>query len=221
MHAIMETIFDIGYLITVISVGAMMVVKAKDSKQYRLFGIMAVVLGCGDAFHLIPRVIALCTTGLDDYTVFLGIGKLVTSVTMTVFYVMMYHFWRMHYQIEDRKNLTSVVYVLAITRVALCLFPQNAWTSADAPLSWGIYRNIPFLILGLIVIYLFFKSSGDNKDADFKNMWLAILLSFAFYIPVVLWAHIHPMIGMLMLPKTCMYLWAVFMGRNSMMKRIK
>lgn len=216
MHAIMETIFDIGYLLIVISVGAMMAVKSKDSKQYRLFGIMAVVLGCGDAFHLVPRVIALCTTGLENYTVSLGIGKLITSVTMTAFYVMMYHFWKMHYNVDNNKNITIAVYVLAALRIILCFFPQNAWTSADAPLSWGVYRNIPFFILGIIVILLFFKSAREKSDTDFKNMWLAILLSFAFYIPVVLWAHIHPMIGMLMLPKTCMYLWAVFMGRNAM-----
>ncbi len=46
---------------------------------------MAVVLGAGDSFHLIPRAIALCTTGLENYTVPLGIGKFITSITMTIF----------------------------------------------------------------------------------------------------------------------------------------
>lgn len=36
---------------------------------------MAVTLGAGDAFHLIPRAVALCTTGLDSFTAALGIGK--------------------------------------------------------------------------------------------------------------------------------------------------
>lgn len=27
----------------------------------------AVILGCGDAFHLVPRAIALCTTGLENF----------------------------------------------------------------------------------------------------------------------------------------------------------
>lgn len=31
---------------------------------------------------------------------------------------------------------------------------------------------------------------------------------------VVFWADVHPMVGMLMLPKTCMYIWAVVMGYN-------
>ncbi len=49
---------------------------------------MAVVLGAGDSFHLIPpRAIALCTTGLENYTVPLGIGKFITSITMTIFFI--------------------------------------------------------------------------------------------------------------------------------------
>lgn len=31
-------------------------------------------------------------------------------------------------------------------------------------------------------------------------------------VSVVLWADVSPMIGMLMLPKTCMYMWMVVMG---------
>ena len=75
MQAIMETLFDIVYLTTVITLGVIMITKSKENKQYRLFGIMAVVLGLGDSFHLVPRMIALCTTGLDQYTTALWIGN--------------------------------------------------------------------------------------------------------------------------------------------------
>ena len=47
-------------------------------------------------------------------------------------------------------------------------------------------------------------------------MWLTIVLSFAFYIPVVLFADSFPMIGMLMIPKTCAYVWTVVIGYRSM-----
>jgi hypothetical protein len=43
-------------------------------------------------------------------------------------------------------------------------------------------------------------------------MWLAVTVSFGFYIPVVLWADVYPILGMLMLPKTCAYVWMVVMG---------
>ena len=64
MQAVVETLFDAVYLISVITIGTMMIAGCKGNKQYRLFGIMAVVLGAGDAFHLVPRAFALCTTCL-------------------------------------------------------------------------------------------------------------------------------------------------------------
>ena len=47
-------------------------------------------------------------------------------------------------------------------------------------------------------------------------MWLAITLSFGFYIPVVLWADTIPAVGALMIPKTCAYVWIVVMGYREM-----
>ena len=79
MQAIMETSFDVVYLISVITIGILMVAKAKGNKEYTLFGIMAITLGAGDAFHLVPRAVALCTTGLENFTVALGIGKFIRS----------------------------------------------------------------------------------------------------------------------------------------------
>ena len=174
MQAIVETLFDAAYLSTVITLGILMIRRSKGNVQYTLFGWMAVVLGAGDSFHLIPRALALCTTGLESYTFALGLGKWITSVTMTVFYVLLYYVWRRRYQIVGKRGLTAAVYVLAAARVVLCMMPQNRW--------------------------------------------LTIVLSFGFYIPVVLWADVVPMIGMLMIPKTCAYVWTVLIGYKAMKK---
>lgn len=219
MQAIMETLFDIVYLITVVTLGVLMIRKEKQNKQYLLFGIMAVTLGLGDSFHLVPRAYALCTTGLQDYTVALGIGKWITSITMTIFYVILYYVWRLRYQVQGKNGYTILVYILAIVRIVLCMFPQNGWTSADAPISWGIIRNIPFALLGLMIIILFYQSAKEKQDTAFRFMWLTIVLSFAFYIPVVLWADAIPLIGMLMIPKTCAYVWTVWIGYSDMKKK--
>jgi hypothetical protein len=175
-------------------------------------GSMALLLVFGDAFHLLPRIYALWTTGMEDNAAVLGFGKLVTSITMTVFYVMFYQVWRLKYKISGRSILSFSVYILAALRIALCLMPQNDWFSYDSPLEWGIYRNIPFALLGFVIIVLFYIEAKRNKDKAFRFMWLAITLSFAFYIPVVLYADSIPIIGMLMLPKTCAYVWMVWMG---------
>lgn len=216
MQAIMETGFDVLYLTTVITLGILMIKNSKGNRQYQMFGIMAVVLGAGDSFHLVPRAVALCTTGLSDYTVPLGIGKFITSITMTLFYILLYYVWRMRYEVKGKQGITIGVYLLAGIRIVLCLFPQNAWTSAKAPLSWGIYRNIPFALMGLLIIVLFYKSAKEHKDTSFRFMWLTIVLSFAFYIPVVLWADVIPLVGMLMIPKTCAYVWTVWIGYKDM-----
>ena len=220
MQAIMETLFDAVYLVTVITLGIIMVKRSGDSRQFRLFGLMAIVLGCGDAFHLVPRAVALCTTGLENYTAALGAGKLITSVTMTVFYVLLYYMWRSRYEIQGKKEITAAVYVLSALRIILCLMPQNRWLSANAPLAWGIYRNIPFALLGLLIILLFYRSAKEHEDRAFRWMWLTIVLSFGFYIPVVLWADAVPLIGMLMIPKTCAYVWTVLIGYQAMKKEL-
>lgn len=216
MQVIFETLFDIIYLTTVITLGVKMIWGSKGVKQYLLYGIMAVTLGCGDAFHLAPRAIALCTTGLSNYTVALGIGKLVTSVTMTIFYVLLYYILRARYQVSGKNGLTAAVWALSLSRILLCLMPQNAWTSATAPLSWGIYRNIPFALLGLLVVVLFYRSAKENHDRPFRFLWLTVVLSFACYIPVVLFADTIPAIGILMIPKTCAYVWTVAIGYEAM-----
>lgn len=216
MQAVIETVFDVCYLVGVVTLGIIMIKNSRGNKQYRLFGFMAVVLGLGDAFHLVPRAIALCTTGLENFTFALGMGKFITSITMTVFYILLYYVWRIRYNVKGKKGYTIAVYLASAARILLCLCPQNAWTSAQSPLSWGIYRNIPFTILGLIVIYLFYKSSREHNDVLFKNMWLTIVISFEFYLPVVLFADIVPIIGMLMIPKTLAYVWTVWIGYHAM-----
>ena len=214
IQALAETIFDALYLSFAVVIGFFLIKKGGSGSLTRKFGVMAIVLGVGDAFHLVPRVYALWTTGLAANAAALGIGKLITSITMTVFYLILYYIWRERYRILGGKALTFAMWSLTIARVALCAFPQNQWLSYDPPLLWGVLRNIPFAAMGLLLIVLFARESKRAEDHVFRNMWLAIALSFLFYIPVVLFAEKIPMIGMLMIPKTLAYVWVVVMGLN-------
>ncbi len=60
-------------------------------------------------------------------------------------------------------------------------------------------------VIGVMTVMLWFKSAKDDKPLKFA--WLAVTLSFAFYLPVVLWSQ--------MLPKTCMYIWLILMFKNA------
>lgn len=196
-----ESTFDILYLIFAIVSGLLILTKSKN-KIEKLMGFAAIILGCGDAFHLIPRVLNYFVTG--DFTAALGVGKLVTSITMTIFYILLYYVWLGHYNVIEKRNLTISLWILCIARIALCLFPQNGWLSNSSDVTWGIIRNIPFVLIGAIVCYLYFKKR--NEDKIFKAVWIYILLSFLFYIPVAIAAGILPILGMLMLPKTVCYI---------------
>lgn len=212
VQALMETIFDICYLTGVITAGILMISHGDKNRLVRKFGIMAVLLGAGDAFHLIPRMYALWTSGLEAHAASLGIGKLITSITMTVFYLILYYIWRERYQIQGYSKTTIGMWILTILRAVLCLFPQNEWLSYHQPLDWGVIRNIPFTVMGIWIIVLFIRETRKSSDRVFRFMPLAIALSFGFYIPVVLFAGRIPIIGMLMMPKTLAYVWIVVMG---------
>lgn len=221
MQAIMEPIFHVVYLTTVISLGIIMIRKSKDNQYFKMFGFMSLILGLGDSFHLIPRIYALLTTGLENNAPALGFGKLVTSITMTIFYLILYKIWKIRFDVKNSKLLDITMYTLSAIRIILCLFPQNEWFINNPPLSWGIYRNIPFAIMGIIMIYLLYSYGAKNNDRDYKSLGIAVFLSFAFYAPVVLWASENFFVGMLMVPKTLAYVWVVLIGYKEFKKAIK
>lgn len=159
---ITETIFDLVYLITVVSIGFKMFTGNSGNPLVKKYGMMAMVLGGGDSFHLIPRVYAM---------------------------------WG-----------------LTFARVALCLLPQNDWLNYRQPLLYGVLRNIPFAIIGILMIMLFAQEAKKANDSVFRFMPLAVALSFGFYVPVVLFSGILPIVGTLMIPKTMAYVWIVWMG---------
>lgn len=83
-------------------------------------------------------------------------------------------------------------------------------------LLWGILRNIPFTILGAVIVVLFTKQVKEKDDTPFRHLALTIILSFGCYLPVVLFAEAVPKVGMLMIPKTCAYVWTVWIGYQAM-----
>lgn len=196
-----ESLFDILYLLFAVFSGIFILRKAGTQNERRM-GTAALVLGCGDAFHLVPRVMNYFVDA--DFTAALGIGKLVTSITMTFFYVLLYYIWLESYQEKEKRNVTLCIWVFAVVRILLCFFPQNGWLENSSDLTWGIIRNVPFIILGAVVCCMYFKSREGLRA--FRYVWIFILLSFLFYIPVAVAAGVIPALGMLMLPKTICYI---------------
>jgi hypothetical protein len=175
-----------------------------------LYGFMALLLVSGDSFHLVPRIATAISKTPERFSHALGIGKMVTSISMTLFYVILWQIGVL-FAPAGIQNWWPAVYGFATIRILLCVLPQNRWAEDEASPAWNLYRNIPFVLLGAMVDVLFFCIRA-SVPAELGFMWLAILISFACYLPVVFWSKKVPMLGMLMIPKTCAYIWVVFMG---------
>ena len=95
-----ESIFDILYLLIVVVI-AIKILSKGNNKLSKLMGYSVLILGCGDAFHLVPRVLNYF---IDyDFNMYLGVGKLITSITMTIFYILMYYIYLNNYKEKKIK----------------------------------------------------------------------------------------------------------------------
>ncbi len=196
-----ESTFDILYLLFAAAAGIIILIRGRTRAE-KLMGLASLLLGVGDAFHLVPRVLNYFVEA--DFTAALGVGKLITSLTMTLFYVLLYYIWLDVFGRREKRNVTIAVWGLVGARVLLCAFPQNGWTTNSSTLAWAVIRNVPFVLLGGILLVLWFYERMAYKR--FRFMWLYILLSFLFYIPVTIGSSFVPLLGMLMLPKTVCYI---------------
>lgn len=210
-YEIAECVFDSLYLAFALIAGLMMLLYSRGDTVKILYGAMALTLGAGDSFHLVPRIRVYLFGETPKLKRSLGIGKFITSISMTLFYVLLYGIWAIHYGKELFGATSFIILVLAVARILLCLPKQNGWTDDDPSELFAVLRNLPFAILGALVIGLFLSTSLAAGDS-FQFMPVAIFLSFAFYIPVVMLSKKKPAVGALMLPKTLAYVWILSMG---------
>ena len=209
---LIESVFDLTYLLCVTGLGVRLLIE-KD-KNAKLFGFMAIILGTGDAFHLIPRIIShLSPGGFEAHRLALSYGKMITGITMTIFYLLFYFYYREITRDKDNYKKWMIL-GLATIRIVLILLVQNNW-SAGGSCKMGIIRNIPFLIMGmLLMIFSYRKKHYDGL----KHMSFLIFLSFLFYVPVVVLIDKVPAIGAFMIPKTVAYILIVVEGFKHFIK---
>lgn len=205
MKVLGEILFSSIYLLYGLIIGLYIFYKGKN-KLTKLLSYAILILIIGDSFHLIPRILNYLIE--YDFTMYIGLGKLITSITMTIFYIILYYIYLDNYEVKENKLITTIICVLGIIRILLCLIPNNNWLENNSPLLWQIYRNIPFLVLGFIILYLFYSKRKINNT--FKYIWFYISLSFMFYIPVILSNNSYPIIGILMILKTVCYMLIIY-----------
>ena len=149
-----EAIFDAAYLTFDLIAAMLFFIFSQGKTLFILYGILTLTLCGGDAFHLVPRIIRAVRGSNDKIKRQLGIGLQVSSITMTVFYILLMYIWKFTFpELEIPVILEAVI-----------------WISA------------------------------------------AIIISFGCYLPVTLLSKSRPRVGLLMIPKTCAYMWVIIMG---------
>ena len=213
---IAEAVFFLFFLLFDLIAGIIFIALSNGNKLYVLYGILTLTLCGGDAFHLVPRVMRAVKGSNDKIKRMLGRGLQISSITMTVFYVILLYIWKNTFvELEAPIALELIIWITAIIRIVICLFPQNNWCTDDGNMKLSIIRNGVFAITGIAVIMLYIIS-GNTYDYHMTRMVAAILISFGCYLPVTLLSKKKPMIGMLMIPKTCAYIWIIIMGLQIM-----
>ena len=212
MPQMVEAVFCIFYLLFDLVAAVIFFGTADGVPALYLFGVLTLVLGGGDAFHLVPRIIKAFRGDSPGVEWWSGLGLMVSSITMTIFYILLFYVWKAIFPGVSYPDLLPVlIWASAAVRIVLCLFPQNNWFRAEGDLTWAVYRNLPFAVTGLCLVILFLLS-GNTGGYGLWRMSIAIVISFGCYFPVVLLAKKKPMVGMLMIPKTMAYIWMICMG---------
>ena len=185
----------------------------KQSDTPRLPDLMEAVFDtCYLLFDLIAGILFFaCSHGSPLFLLY-GVLTWTLCFTMTVFYILLLYIWKQtFYEMTAPIMLEILIWVSAAVRIVVCMLPQNNWCGEEGNRKLSVIRNAVFAVTGICVIVLYVMS-GNTYGYHMTRMAAAIVVSFGCYLPVTLLSKKMPKIGMLMIPKTCAYIWMIVMG---------
>lgn len=217
MASLMETAFNVLYLVAVWILVALMAKRRRDaapedSGMADRFLLAFFLLAFGDSFHVGFRVLSQAI-GFDSAYIaiggirssLLGLGMLATAYTMTGFYMVLADARRLRSGAKADPAFWIIEGILALRLIIMAL-PGNAWESAVPPFGMGLARNIPLTIAGVLMAVLIIREGRKSGDTAWKAIGWSMVASYAFYAPVILFAARFPLVGLLMIPKTVAYI---------------
>ncbi|MBC7228707.1 MAG: hypothetical protein H5T61_15985 [Thermoflexales bacterium] len=218
---IVSIIYLIGaWTVTVLMVLALRRVSPETRSVLKWPFLAVLILAFGDSFHTIPRIYrTISGHTLPTLLAWFGrqwdwiaLGLVISSATMSLFYLFLFQYR------QERRGVrwdfwSWLMLGLLVVRLGLLPCPLNGWEGSAAP-GWRIYRNIPFTLMGLIVVLALFRDRSEVTGRDRRLLeaiaW-CLVVSFATYWVTVLGAEQYPVLGAMMLPKTIAYLVAVIL----------
>lgn len=207
MHSIIKSSFYIIFLFISFIAGSNMALRSKGSKGVQIFGFMVLFLGIGESFHLIPRIIDIFNHDLKSIESLINTGRLISSLTIVVVYLMLMWFSKLYYTQSISKKINIGFLCLGVTSLILSIVFMNS-----NQILIVLLRNIPIILIGILVVVQFKRLAYAVENNAFKYLWLAILLALVFTISFELLSDSVPFLIILMMPKTLMNIWIVLMG---------
>lgn len=178
------------------------------------FALAFTLLAAGDTFHVGFRVLA--SAGATSASVagvpmsLLGLGMMTTAYTVTGFYLVVVDVRRA--RLGRRDGWFWFMQTMLVVRLVLMALPGNEWEAAVPPWGMGLVRNLPLALAGVPLAALLIREGA--ADRAWRNIGWAMVVSFACYLPVILFAAKVPALGLLMIPKTIAYVVMGFIARS-------
>jgi hypothetical protein len=225
IRTVVELVFNIAYLLTIWTVVGLMMARygqtaAANRPLFKRMLWMFALLALGDSGHVGFRAFAILNGGLEANAALLGIGALSTAVTVTVFYMLLVDVWRVRFH-KTMGWFQWALIAAGVIRLVVMAFSQKQWGALAPPHRWGPLRDSFLVVQGLGVMALILRDARQAGDKPFELIGWMIALSYLFYAPVILWSAAIPLLGMLMIPKTCAYVAAAFIALRMMVKSKK
>jgi hypothetical protein len=174
-------------LVTVISKMALKTLKMRGEPVQiaRWFKWSLLLLAIGEGGHALEKTLAFVLQ--NNRLTFIWLGEIValegamaflSAVSITLFYMFMIEVWRLRFNTHYNQLYRGLQGFLVL-RFVLLLMPQNQWRFFEMNYSWSIIRNIPLVIVGLLLASLIYTNAKQEHDDFFAKVgqYMFIFLS--------------------------------------------
>lgn len=224
-QVMMEILFNIIYLvyfcviIVLMSKNMNLLDKDEISTTKRIL-LAFLALFVGDLGHVGARLITFFSGGSELNYSILGIGTIFEMVGLVFLFMIYTDAWRVHF--DHAKSLLFYILIgIGVVGLIIFTFPQNQWTAQNPPYDWLVIRNIPWTIQGVALSILLYRDAKVANDKKIIRIGIYIFVSYFFYLPVVLFGGFVPMLGMLMIIGTIIYMLWQYTSYSRFFKRKK
>lgn len=181
MTQLVEPTFEIVYLAVGLFLSTYIFIKAKKKIYYLLLGCVGLTLVICDAMDIIPRMIGGNCFQLQDLYRLMGIGGRAITITMTIFFAAIYFFYRILKKKEVNPLIDWLVAFLVVARITMAVVPLSNFQINESYTA-GLYRNIPFICLGFIVVYYSYLWNKADTDYFFEKLEIALVAVSSMFV---------------------------------------